>query len=71
MLEVLLRKKISVVWGGAEYPGFDKILSTIIVYLLFILSNINIYVSNITLLLLLFVAVWVIVIFNPETVSGC
>lgn len=43
------------VWGGAEYLVFDSILSTIFFNLLFILSNINIYVSNTSLLLLLFV----------------
>lgn len=44
-------KKVSVVWGGADYLGFDNILSTIIVYLLLILTNVNIHVSNRILLL--------------------
>lgn len=59
------------VWGGAEYLVFDSILSTIFFNLLFMLSNINIYVSNISLLLLLFVTVSVTVVFNLETVSAC
>jgi len=71
-LEALLCKKSSVVWGGAGDLGFENVLSTVIVYLLSILSNRNIYVWNVTLLLLLllFVAVLVIVIFTLEAVAA-